>query len=124
MSKIKILLFGASEAGLNALTHLSNKVVVIGFIDNDKKKTGTKYQGFPVFSPSDLENLEYDFILITSMYLTEIHSQLLDIGIAEDKIITGIENNAGFEPFPWDAVLFLLGIFSLLIFIIVGLYLY
>ena len=124
MSKIKIFLFGASEAGLHALTHLSNKVQVIGFIDNESKKIGTKYQGFPVFSPSDLENLEYDFILITSMYLTEIHSQLLNIGIAEDKIITGIENNAGFEPFPWDAVLFSLGIFSLLMFIIVGLYLY
>ena len=48
MSKIKIFLFGASEAGLHALTHLSNKVQVIGFIDNDSKKIGTKYQGFPV----------------------------------------------------------------------------
>ena len=124
MSKIKILLFGASEAGLNALTHLSNKVVVIGFIDNDSKKIGTKYQGFPIFSPTELSNLEYDFIIITSMYLTEIHSQLIDLGIDESKIVSGIDEDGNFEPFPWDAVLFLIGSFTLSIVIIITIFAY
>lgn len=108
MKKIKILLFGASEAGKKSLNNLSSKVDVIGFLDNDIKKWNNKLNHKIVYSPDDLNKLDYDFIVITSMYVAQIYEQLSNLKIDPEKILTGIDVKPNEEPFPWDAVFFII----------------
>ena len=116
---IKILIFGASEAGKKALTNISTKVEVLGFLDNDPGKWNTSFDNKPIYSPQNLNNLEYDFIIIASMYVSQIYDQLIVIGIDRGKVITSIDENPNEEPFPWDTVLFILGISISIIFAII-----
>ena len=104
MKKIKILLFGASEAGKNVLAYLSKNIHILAFIDNDSCKIGKELNGYTIINPLDILNYEYDYIIITSTYNEKIYQQLINIGISEDKII--ILNNKSLldKPFPWDAI--------------------
>lgn len=108
MKKIKILLFGASEAGVKAIQNTSSKVEVIGFLDNNPQKWNTTLNHKIVYSPNDLNKLDYDFIVITSMYVSQIYEQLSKLKIDPEKILTGIDEKPNEEPFPWDAVFFII----------------
>lgn len=60
-----------------------------GFIDNNNKLWGKDIQGIPVFSPDILmKTSDNSKVLITTrLYYKEIKKQLLDMGIAEERII-------------------------------------
>jgi FlaA1/EpsC-like NDP-sugar epimerase len=66
-----VFIYGAGESGIitcNALSnHTATNSKVVGFIDDDKKKTGKRINGLPVHSRSDLT--EY---LIDKYNITEI----------------------------------------------------
>lgn len=82
----KILLFGASKACEYYLqnNHMLN---VIAILDNDIKKQGNVFLGYPVLSPENGVKLEYDSILITSMYVKKITSQLVnELNVSRAKI--------------------------------------
>lgn len=60
---------------------------MIGFVDNDQRKQGGTYLGLPVHAPEALKTLEYDRIVICSMYVDEIQDQLnLQLEIPFEKI--------------------------------------
>lgn len=65
---------------------LKNKPIIIGFIDNDEKKQGTKFEGIPVFSPLKIKELNYDYISIASTYEGEIRNSIHNLGIQDNKI--------------------------------------
>ena len=54
----RVLIYGAGETGLLAYSVLhdlkENKVLIIGFIDNNKRKVGKKINGIPVYDSVDI----------------------------------------------------------------------
>lgn len=107
MAKIKIFLFGASAGGQIAASKLTKRVQLLGYIDNSEAKIGSQLNGKNVYSPSILYEIEYDFVLISSMYVSEIQNQLLQMGIPREKILVSSFYSLKEPPFPWDAIIFL-----------------
>ncbi|WP_088330410.1 class I SAM-dependent methyltransferase [Lacimicrobium sp. SS2-24] len=73
-----IYIFGASTLGELAHTYLQARYTIIGFVDNDVKKHGTRFLDKPVFAPEDAINQTH--IVIASHFATEISAQLRDYG--------------------------------------------
>ncbi len=85
----KVVCFGAAGGGRRLYKEISEKYNVVAFIDNNEEKWGTELFGIEVFSPSVLNELEYDWIIITSAPgLASIYEQCVQMGISEAKIIT------------------------------------
>lgn len=58
------------------------------FCDNDMAKRGKEIAGLEVLSPEDLQKMQSGYFYITTqLYYREIKQQLLDLGIAEEKIL-------------------------------------
>ncbi|MCL2146434.1 MAG: glycosyltransferase family 4 protein [Synergistaceae bacterium] len=90
----KIVLFGASQAGINALQNLANIGFDIEFfVDNDKKKDGIHFCSKVVYQPNIIKAIDRDsyMILISSMYYSEISEQLRSYGFIEDVDFFHIE---------------------------------
>lgn len=69
------------------------------FCDNDVAKRGKEIAGLKVFSPEDLHKLQNGYYYITTqLYYREIKQQLLDLGIAEEKIL---QCDIIYQ-FPWE----------------------
>jgi len=49
---------------------------IIALVDNDSQKWGKRYFGYLVIEPQELNNMEYDYIIICSLYEQEIRKQL------------------------------------------------
>lgn len=61
---------------------------LVAFADNDHSKVGTSMLGKQIISADELASTEYDFILVSSRdYYSEIHSQLMIMGIPQEKIL-------------------------------------
>jgi len=87
MKKIRILIFGAGSMGARFYRLNRWRYQVVGFLDNDPEKAGTRLFNKPVYAAQKLSDIHYDKIVITSDYQSEIYSQLLnDLGVNEDKI--------------------------------------
>lgn len=85
--RIKVLLFGTGRGGRNGFRHVRNQYKVVGFCDNNPEKQGTLFCGLPVYAPSALSNVEFDRILVCSMYRKEIADQLThQLGYAPEQI--------------------------------------
>ena len=75
-------------------------VNVMAYSDNNRKKGGKAWGGVPIVPPVKITELEYDYIIIAyASYANEIRSQLLGMGVSEEKIILFQENYDGIEWF-------------------------
>ena len=84
----KILIFGASEGGRKVTKMLrKDNVEILAYVDNDRKKVGQKIEGKEVIPPERINEFNFDYILLASMYFNEIFDQLINMGIHESKII-------------------------------------
>ena len=62
---------------------------ISGFLDNNEKKWGEKYGNSLIYPPSEIENLQYDVILIalTEQYYEDVYVQLTKkLHVSPDKI--------------------------------------
>lgn len=59
---------------------------VLAVLDNDKKKQGTMLDGHPVIPPEEVTALPFDVVVILSFHITEMKRQLVNLGVAEEKI--------------------------------------
>ena len=87
----KLLIFGT---GSNCKGFLSNnekhlqRYELVGFLDNNEAKHGTYFEGKPIYSPKELNGLEYDYIYIASSFIEDITTQLVnDYQVKKDSII-------------------------------------
>jgi hypothetical protein len=71
------LIFGCGGTGQRAFRTLSADLCIYGFLDNNPTTHGTRVLGVPVFAPNMLPGMEYDRILVASLYWREIHQQLI-----------------------------------------------
>ncbi|SMP52667.1 50S ribosomal protein L11 methyltransferase [Anoxynatronum buryatiense] len=79
MKNDQIIIFGASEAGLNFYDQWSHLYNIKCFMDNDPNKWGKKLNGIDIVSPDVLESR--DTVFVASMYYEEIEKQLLEKGL-------------------------------------------
>ncbi|MBU7006393.1 class I SAM-dependent methyltransferase [Phosphitispora fastidiosa] len=67
---------------------LTDKVNIVAFCDNDKRKWGKNFDGLNIISPEELFELKNIKVIITSSYHQEISYQLLESGIKNFEIFT------------------------------------
>lgn len=82
-----LLIFGAGNKAreiTRCIDRTNNKILY--YIDNDPDKQGNELFGKKIISPNDISDLEYDYILVASIYWREIREQLLSLGINSKKI--------------------------------------
>jgi len=85
--KEKIIIFGTGDGG-KSYHNNNDSYETIAFCDNDEKKQGELFNDIKIISPNDIKNINYDYIVIASMYVTEIKEQLItELGIESNKII-------------------------------------
>ncbi|WP_333609566.1 nucleoside-diphosphate sugar epimerase/dehydratase [Arsukibacterium sp.] len=102
----KLVLFGASKAGETYLKkHPEHNI--IAFVDNDAKRHGQTIANIPVLAPAALAQLQFDTIVITSLWIDSIYQQLTtEFGIAPNKIYIPIKAELKSEhPFSHAATL-------------------
>ncbi len=87
----KLLIWGTGSTCTSMLRFFDSEkedAQIIAFIDNDPRRQGDVFEGKPVIAPSQINQFQYDEILICSVYSDEIYQQLKnDLHIAEDKKI-------------------------------------
>ncbi|WP_320035339.1 hypothetical protein [Halarcobacter sp.] len=87
MKKKKIIIFGCGNGGKNAYNYLNKNYEIIAFSDNNKSLYKNKIYNLSIINPIELENIDFDYIFIASMYNVEITEQLIcELNISKDKI--------------------------------------
>jgi FlaA1/EpsC-like NDP-sugar epimerase len=85
--RVRAVIFGAGASGERAFTHLRTTQAIVGFVDNSPSKQGTTFCGLPVHAPAALASLEYDRIVVGSMFAAEIMEQLASLGVDASKFV-------------------------------------
>ncbi len=90
---IRTILFGTGQSALKELAYLAKNphVRILGFVDNDKKKQGETLHGLPIFSPGQISGMEFDRVVIASMYVDSILTQLVSLNVPSSKIVLSLE---------------------------------
>lgn len=83
---MKFILWGTGQI-FNKYKSYINFSNVVALVDNDCEKWGTKIEGLNVVAPVDLDKYEYNYIVIMAVKYESIRKQLLNMNIAEDKIV-------------------------------------
>lgn len=90
--KKKVVIFGAGGIGRKICDTIieKNDIDIISFVDNDETKHGTEYNGIPIRAPSELQDLNFDYLHYgTQMGINEISAQIEELKIAPSKIVRG-----------------------------------
>ncbi|MGB0370733.1 MAG: hypothetical protein ACPGN3_05230 [Opitutales bacterium] len=82
----KIAVFGAGKAGVHNIPILGRHHDIIAILDNDSTKWGTEIKGIKVSQPEAFDFDAVNFVVIASMYATEIRDQLKGLGVLHDQI--------------------------------------
>lgn len=89
MKKEKLIIYGT---GGTAKFYAENdmdqdKFELLAFADGNEEKWGESFLGFPIVSPAEIGKMEYDAIIIGSVFFDEIKERLVsDNHVAADKI--------------------------------------
>src|SRR5690606_11978664 len=90
---MKVYIYGTGSGAEKFFSRLDfNKVEIIGFLDSDKAKEGSKFLGYKVFHPTSLSNSVFDYIVIASQYI-EIYYYLLSLVFDDSTIIPAYHMN-------------------------------
>ena len=82
--KHKVILFGAGRYGRMLLNRfLEMGIEPFAFCDNDRRKQGTKVEGYEVLPPEVLSDMDNCIVQISTEREAEIRQQLISLGIAD-----------------------------------------
>lgn len=75
---LRIILFGASSGGLNAIKYYKTcpSYEIVAVVDNDLSKQGNHLLGFTIQSPEVILSTNYDFIIICTFAVYEVRYSL------------------------------------------------
>lgn len=87
MTKPNVIVFGASKAGENFLKN-QDEYSVLAIADNDFNKQGKYLNDILIIKPNQINEYNYDYIVIASMFIEGITKQLQEeLFITKDKIV-------------------------------------
>lgn len=103
----KTLLFGAGPGAINYMNNQREECVFVAFIDNDERKHGTDYAGLVVYGVDALTYLDFDQIVITTQWVTDVQRQLLsELHIPPERIVVPAKTQLKvMRPFEHPATL-------------------
>lgn len=85
---LTVIIFGTGSSSSKVKRILnSNTTKLVGYADNNIKIQDTFIEDVPVYSPNQLNKIEFDYIIIGSIYFDEIYEQLINLRIGQTKII-------------------------------------
>lgn len=95
---MKIIFFGAGTFAQNIWSDITSKSEVymdeyIAIADNNFQLCRSSFIGIPIIAPHNIDNYDFDFIVITSLnYENEIRNQLLEqLNISKEKVLTYLD---------------------------------
>ncbi|MDO3377966.1 glycosyltransferase [Geoalkalibacter halelectricus] len=92
IEKNRVVLFGAGSLLSKYIRWIEDIYHVVSVIDNDNKKHGHKIEGYHVFGHEKIMELNFEKIIITSMFFEEIRNQLISFGLIKENIISVYED--------------------------------
>jgi O-methyltransferase len=84
---MRIVLFGTGNGMRDFLSILPAYIEIAGLSDNDVRKHGTTIQGYKVTPPGALNQLTFDYVVVTTRAGEAIRNQLIELGVARDRIL-------------------------------------
>ena len=98
----KVILFGASAAG-NKFFHHNEDLYVVVFSDNNPDLWDSMLLGVPIINPKEINDIQFDKIIITSFWADSIHKQIInELNIPEGKIIIAPKSLIKSSPMPFQ----------------------
>ena len=83
---MKIIIFGIGIAGRAIYRQLQFEHEIVGFIENNKSLQGTLYNNISIYAVEELNQLSFDKIAMSGVWIESMEKQLLDLNVAKDKI--------------------------------------
>lgn len=83
----KAIIFSVGFAGRAIYRKAKSEYEIIGFIDNNKNISGTKYDNITIYHVDDIKYLDFDLIFIGGIWGDSMEKQLLSFNISKTKII-------------------------------------
>ncbi len=84
---MRILLFGAGSGLNDFLSVVSQDVEIIGICDNNPQKHGTTVAGHRICPPELINQLGFDFVVLTARTGEAMRNQLVEMGVSSEKIL-------------------------------------
>jgi lipopolysaccharide cholinephosphotransferase len=99
----KVVAFGAGSLGVKWLRDNRNYYEVLAFLDNDSNKWGKSIENIPILNPADIGSIEYDSVIVTTMFAPQVTKQLkMELNVSQGKI--DIAPKLFVHPFEDDLV--------------------
>lgn len=108
--KEKVIIFGVGKNYQLYKTQINDNFRILAIVDNDINIQNTEVDGYIVISADQLQEFEYDLILVTEVgdKSVSVKKQLLNMGIPISKMrFTG---NGGIEPYRINPLFFKSGL--------------
>ena len=86
MDKTKIVLYGYGGLAKKAISFYKEKTEILLYVDGDERKWGQTDCGIRICGIEELHKLDFDLIVITSMFHHEISETLSNKGFEQSKI--------------------------------------
>ncbi len=91
---MKIIIFGMGEIYRKNRDKISQEDEITAFIDNNEQLWGTECDGIKIFSPTEINRLAYEKIVIMSIHCIEMRNQLVQLGCYRESILLYTEYNS------------------------------
>ena len=86
---LNLIVFGTGSVAYDLLQQIDIlKVNIVAFVNSNSDIK--EFCGYPVIIESEINNYEYDYVLIASGYVEKMKRIMLDCGVNEKKIIASI----------------------------------
>ncbi len=82
-----VVIFGTGDNMIHSYKFISSMYNVVTFVDNNKNKQTFHIAGKPVIGAEEITKVNYDYIIVTPTLHQSICQQLLNHGIAREKIL-------------------------------------
>lgn len=89
MKKTKLVIFGTGNFYQDEKEKFDmlDNIQICAFLDNNVKLRGVLLDGIQIYSPLDLNNIQYEYIVLMSIYATEMHEKLIQMGVDKGRIL-------------------------------------
>ena len=84
----KVVIFGTGHVGKAIYRKFieSKEHEIVAFIDNNPYMVGKDYKGIRIFSPSEYEKIQFDYIAYAGVWHLDMKAQLDKLGVPNEKI--------------------------------------
>lgn len=84
---MRCIVFGVGNIYRQIKEELAGKVEIVALLDNSMERNQECCDGVKIYLPSELPSIDYDYIILASIYATEMRTQLLELGYPKNRIV-------------------------------------